>query len=58
MVLYRCKEVTVMNIDIINTDIEEMDPEMGVDPGLLTKLVNLIQELIAKLREMFIKPIG
>lgn len=58
MVLYRCKEVTVMNIDLINTDIEEMDPEMGVDPGLLTKLVNLIQELIAKLREMFIKPIG
>lgn len=42
MVLYRCKEVTVMNIDLINTDIEEMDPEMGVDPGLLTKLVNLI----------------
>lgn len=58
MVLYRCKEVTVMNIDLINTDIEEMYPEMGVDPGLLTKLVNLIQELIAKLREMFIKPIG
>lgn len=58
MVLYRCKEVTVMNIDLINTDIEEMDPEMGVDPGLLTKLVNFIQELIAKLREMFIKPIG
>lgn len=58
MVLYRCKEMTVMNIDLINTDIEEMDPEMGVDPGLLTKLVNLIQELIAKLREMFIKPIG
>ena len=58
MVLYICKEVTVMNIDLINTDIEEMDPEMGVDPGLLTKLVNLIQELIAKLREMFIKPIG
>ncbi len=58
MVLYRCKEVTVMNIDLINTDIEEMDPEMGVNPGLLTRLVNLIQELIAKLREMFIKPIG
>lgn len=58
MVLFRCKEVTVMNIDLINTDIEEIDPEMGVDPGLLTRLVNLIQELIAKLREMFIKPIG
>lgn len=58
MVLFRCKEVTVMNIDLINTDIEEMDPEMGVNPGLLTRLVNLIQELIAKLREMFIKPIG
>lgn len=58
MVLFRCKEVTVMNIDLINTDIEEIDPEMGVEPGLLTRLVNLIQELIAKLREMFIKPIG
>ncbi len=58
MVLFRCKEVTVMNIDLINTDFEEIDPEMGVNPFFLTRLVNFIQELIAKLREKFIKPIG
>ncbi len=58
MVLFRCKEVTVMNIDLINTDFEEIDPEMGVNPFFLTRLVNFIQELIDKLREKFIKPIG
>lgn len=47
-----------MNIDLINTDFEEIDPEMGVNPFFLTRLVNFIQELIAKLREKFIKPIG